>query len=149
MTGCNVQWHVEECGGTWWYAMIHDATQWALGALPLGRLMDRDSRCTIGCSSPKIDEDIVKHLGTPYLVEAGPQGGYQQIRGRERVIRRITLAHYGRLLIILFGTCPPIILQCCLQSQRVWLFPFDTLHSGNRAWEAHPNQLDETPRVMG
>jgi len=43
--GCGIQWHFMECGGTWWYALTHDVVQWAIGAFPLGRLMDRDSRC--------------------------------------------------------------------------------------------------------
>jgi len=57
--------------------VTHDAVQLALGALPPGRLMDRDSRCTIGRNSLRINEDIVKHLGTLCLVEAGPRESYQ------------------------------------------------------------------------
>lgn len=57
--------------------MTHDSTQHALKVLPPGRLMDRDSRCTIRCKSPRVDEDIVEHLGTPCLVEIVPRGGYQ------------------------------------------------------------------------
>lgn len=81
--------------------------------------MDRAIGCTIGYSSPRIDEDIVEHLGTPCLAETWLQGGYQQIRGGESVVYRITLEHSDRLLIIPFGTYQPIILQCCLQSQSV------------------------------
>lgn len=110
--------------------------------------MDRVIRYIIGCNSPRIDEDIVEHLGTPCLAETELQGSYQQIRGKESVICRITLRHSGRILIIPFGTHPPIILQCCLQSQSVWLFPLETLHLCSRIWEAHPRQLDKTPRAI-
>lgn len=75
-TCCGIHWHVKECGGIWWYAMTHDAAQRVLGALPPGRLMERESRCTIAHKSPKIDEDIIEHLRTPCLVEAGPRGSY-------------------------------------------------------------------------
>ena len=47
------------------------------------------------------------------------------------------------MLTISFGTYSPIILQYFLQSQSVSLFPLDTLHLGNRVWEAHPRMLDE------
>lgn len=51
--------------------MADDAVQQAFGALPPRRLMDRGSRCTIGCSLPRIDEDMVEHLVTPSLAETG------------------------------------------------------------------------------
>ena len=56
--------------------MTHDAAQWDVGSLSLGRLMDRDSRCTIQRNSPRINEDIFEHMGKPCLVEPRPQGGY-------------------------------------------------------------------------
>ena len=112
--GCGIQWQVEECADTLWYAITHDAEQWALGALPPKRHMDRRSRCTMGCNSPRIDEDLIEHLEMPCLAETGLRGCYQQIQGRESVIWRITLEHSGRLLVTPFGTYIPIILQCCL-----------------------------------
>ena len=137
-TGCRIQWYVEECRDTWWYAVTHDAMQRDLGVLPPRGLMDRGVRHTLGCSSPRINEDIVEHLETPHLTETGLRGYFQQIRGRQSVIWRITLEHSGRLLVTPFGTYLPIILHCCLWSQSVWLVPLDTLHSGSKAWEAHP-----------
>ena len=74
--GCDTQWQVEECSDTLWYAVTHDAEQWALRALPPKRHMDRGSRCTVGCSSPRIDEDLVERMETPRLAERGLQGCY-------------------------------------------------------------------------
>lgn len=48
---------------------MHGVKQWDLGALAPRRPMDRGIRCTIGCSTPRIDDEIVEHLGTPCLVE--------------------------------------------------------------------------------
>jgi len=62
--------------------VTHDAAQWALGALPPRRLMDRDSRCTIGHNSPRIDEDIDEHMGTPCPVEAGPRGVINKFKAK-------------------------------------------------------------------
>jgi len=89
--------------------MANDVVQRVLGALPPRRLMDRGTTCTIGCSPPRFNEDIVEHLGTPCLVETWLQGVYHKIQDREGVIYRITLEHSGRLLIV------PILLRCCLQ----------------------------------
>jgi len=52
--------------------VVGDAVQRALGSLPPWRLMFRGNRCTIGCNSPRIDEDMVEHLVTPCLAEIGP-----------------------------------------------------------------------------
>lgn len=66
--------HIMACQGAQWYLVVchltHDAAEWALGALPPRRHINRDNRCTIGCNSPRIDDNIVEHLGTPYLVKA-------------------------------------------------------------------------------
>lgn len=133
---------------TWWYAVAYGAAQCVLGALPPRRLMDRDIRCTVGCISPRIDEDEVELLGMPGSVETGLRLGYQRIRGKERDIHRITFPYPCRLLIIPLGTYPPITLQCFLRSQSACLFPLDALHSGSRTWEAHLRSLDETLCVM-
>lgn len=74
--GCNIQFHVEEYGDTWWYVVTHDAAQQVLGALPPRRLMDQGIGCTIGCSSPRIDGDILEHLWTPCLAEIVIREGY-------------------------------------------------------------------------
>ena len=76
---CGIQWQVEECDDTWGYAVTHDVEKWALGALPPKRHMDRTSRCTMGCGSPRIDEDLVEHLEMPHLAETRLRGFYQHI----------------------------------------------------------------------
>lgn len=46
--------------------------------------MDRGIRCTLGCISPRIDEDRVVNLKTPHLAETWLQGCYRHIQGRGR-----------------------------------------------------------------
>lgn len=43
---------------------MHDVMQQALGELSPRRHMDRGIRCTVGCNSPRVDEDIVEHQDT-------------------------------------------------------------------------------------
>lgn len=48
--------------------------------------MDRDIRGTIGCNLPRIDEDVVEHLGTPCSMKVGLRLGYNlsvDLRQRE------------------------------------------------------------------
>lgn len=78
-TSCGIQWHVEECGGTWCYAVAYGTTRQALGAFPPMRLVDRDIRYTVRCSSPEIDKDAVELLRTPCSAEISLRLVYQQI----------------------------------------------------------------------
>ena len=54
--------------------------------------------------------NTVDNLDTPRLAETGLRGCYQQTRGKESVVWRITLEHPGRLLVTPFGTYLAIIL---------------------------------------
>jgi len=47
--------------------------------IPSKGTYDRGVRCTLGCSSPRIDEDIVENLETPLLAETRLRGCYRKI----------------------------------------------------------------------